>query len=120
MNVFVYKELVSLIVTLHDNTHCRIIFAVNNSSHSQVSAVAKEMSNVTVQPMSDPELDEEEYEDDDEEDDEEWAWHSTAGDLTKRYNRAGPNSQVCRSLINLIFDNHLFLTLPFYYRWSDQ
>lgn len=75
------------------------------------------MSDVTVQPTSEPELDDDE---EDEEDDDEWAWHSTAGDLTKRYNRAGLNSQVCKSLINLIFVDQLSLTLHLYYHWSGQ
>lgn len=60
--------------------------------------MANQLSDVAVQPTSEPELDDDE-EDEDEDDDEEWAWHSTAGDLTKRYNRAGLNSQVCGSLI---------------------
>lgn len=66
--------------------------------------MANQMSDVTVQPTSEPELDDDEGDDEDEEDDEEWAWHSRAGDLTKRYNRASLNSQVCRSLISLIID----------------
>lgn len=69
-----------------------------------MSAVANQMSDVTVQPASEPEQDDDEEDEEDEEYDEEWAWHSTAGDLTKRYNRAGLNSQVCRSLISLVID----------------
>lgn len=78
-------------------THFRIVIAVNNSSQSQVLAVANQMSDVTVQPTSEPELDDDEEDDEDEDDDEDWAWHSSAGNLTKRYNRAGLNSQVCRN-----------------------
>lgn len=69
-----------------------------------MSAVANQMSDVNVQPTSEPELDDDEEDDEDEEEDEEWAWHSTAGDLTKKYNRAGLNSQVCRILISRISD----------------
>lgn len=83
----------------------KLLSAVS-SSESQLSAVAKQMSDVTVQPTSEPELDEdpEDDEDEEEDDDDEWAWQSTAGDLTKRYNRAGLNSQVSRSLTSLIVD----------------
>ncbi|XP_075878302.1 serine/threonine-protein kinase RIO1 isoform X2 [Nelusetta ayraudi] len=68
----------------------------SSSSQSQVSAVANQMSDVTVQPTSEPEQDDDEEDEEDEEYDEEWAWHSTAGNLTKRYNRAGLNSQANR------------------------
>lgn len=59
------------------------------SSQSEVSAAAHQMSDVTVQPGAEEDDDEE-----DDEDDEEWVWHSSGGDLTKRYNRAGLNCQV--------------------------
>lgn len=61
------------------------------SSQSQVSAAANQMTDVTVPPTSGAEEDDDEEHD---EDDEEWVWHSSGGDLTKRYNRAGLNCQV--------------------------
>lgn len=54
-------------------------------------AAANQMSDVTAQPTSGAEEDDDE---EDDEDDEEWVWHSSGGDLTKRYNRAGLNCQV--------------------------
>ncbi len=75
-------------------------FTVVCSSQSQVLAVQRQMSDVTVQPLSEQqqeEVDEDEVdedEDDEDEVDEEWAWCSAGGDLSKRYNRAGFACQV--------------------------
>ncbi|XP_069575393.1 serine/threonine-protein kinase RIO1 isoform X2 [Brachyistius frenatus] len=71
-------------------------------SQSDVSAALNHISDVTLQPSSEQQNiskeEEEEYDDDDddyddEDEDEEWAW-SSAGDLTKRYNRT---SLTCQS-----------------------
>ncbi|XP_041804274.1 serine/threonine-protein kinase RIO1 isoform X2 [Chelmon rostratus] len=69
-------------------------------SQSELLAMQSQMSNVTVQPSSEPQEEEEDDNDDDgeeEEDeeleDEEWAWRSAGGDLTKRYNRTSLNCQ---------------------------
>ncbi|XP_049930528.1 serine/threonine-protein kinase RIO1 isoform X3 [Epinephelus moara] len=70
------------------------------SVQSELSAVTSQLSDVTLQPSSDHQQEEEEDdedEDDDDDDDdeeEEWAWRSSGGDLTKRYNRT---SQSCQS-----------------------
>ncbi|XP_041804273.1 serine/threonine-protein kinase RIO1 isoform X1 [Chelmon rostratus] len=74
--------------------------AEEESSQSELLAMQSQMSNVTVQPSSEPQEEEEDDNDDDgeeEEDeeleDEEWAWRSAGGDLTKRYNRTSLNCQ---------------------------
>uniref|UniRef100_A0A673APM3 Serine/threonine-protein kinase RIO1 n=1 Tax=Sphaeramia orbicularis TaxID=375764 RepID=A0A673APM3_9TELE len=55
------------------------------------------MSEVSLQPASRPHQDEDNDEDDEDDDeDDEWAWQTTGGDLTKRYNRTGLNSQANR------------------------
>ncbi|XP_073346704.1 serine/threonine-protein kinase RIO1 [Pagrus major] len=69
--------------------------AEEDSNQSEMTAVQKQMSDVTVQPSSEQQEEEEdeedEEEDEDEDEDEEWAWRS--GDLTKKYNRTSLNCQ---------------------------
>ncbi|XP_049455270.1 serine/threonine-protein kinase RIO1 [Epinephelus fuscoguttatus] len=66
------------------------------SVQSELSAVTSQLSDVTLQPSSDHQQEEEEDDEneDDDDEEEEWAWRSSGGDLTKRYNRT---SQSCQS-----------------------
>nr|XP_033506732.1 serine/threonine-protein kinase RIO1 [Epinephelus lanceolatus] len=67
------------------------------SVQSELSVVTSQLSDVTLQPSSDHQQEEEEDDEDEEDDDddeEDWAWRSSGGDLTKRYNRT---SQSCQS-----------------------
>ncbi|XP_076600946.1 serine/threonine-protein kinase RIO1 [Chaetodon auriga] len=69
--------------------------AEEDSNQSELSAMQRQMSDVTVQPSSEPqEGDEAEEEEDEDEEYEVWAWCSPGGDLTKRYNRT---SLTCQS-----------------------
>ncbi|XP_075338566.1 serine/threonine-protein kinase RIO1 isoform X2 [Odontesthes bonariensis] len=71
--------------------------AEEDSNQSEVSVLQSHMTEVTLQPPSERQVDSEEEEEEDEEDeeDDEWAW-SSAADLTKRYNRAGLSCQANR------------------------
>ncbi|KAL6103655.1 riok1 [Pungitius sinensis] len=66
-----------------------------DSNQSEPCAARHQISDVTVQPSSDPPEDEEDDydEDDDDDEEEEWMWRSAGGDLTKRYNRTTVSCQ---------------------------
>ncbi|XP_075933587.1 serine/threonine-protein kinase RIO1 isoform X2 [Anarhichas minor] len=66
-----------------------------DSVRSELFAATHQTSDVTQQPPSDrqEEEDDEDYEDYDEDEEEEWAWRSSGGDLTKRYNRTTVSCQ---------------------------
>ncbi|XP_040924082.1 serine/threonine-protein kinase RIO1 isoform X2 [Betta splendens] len=63
-------------------------------SQAEALSVLHQIRDITLQPSSYQEEEEEEGEDDDDDDDGgEWAWCSSGGNLTKRYNRTSLNCQ---------------------------